>query len=52
MMRANQTFEELKELLLLLRLDESLSFSLIEGPREAVDADEGDNEVEKEPDGI
>jgi hypothetical protein len=52
MMRANQALKELQELLLLLGLDISSSFSLVEGPREAVDEDESDYEVDDEPDVI
>jgi len=52
MMRANQALKELQELLLLLGLDIPSSFSLVEGPREAVDEDESDYEVDNEPDVI
>ena len=38
-MGANKALEELQELLLLLGLDVPASFSLVEGPREAVDED-------------
>ena len=52
MIRPNKTLEELQELLLLLGLDVPSSFSLVEGAREAVNKDEGDDEVDDEPDVI
>jgi hypothetical protein len=39
MMRANKALKELQQLLLLLGLDVSSSFSLVEGPLETVDED-------------
>jgi hypothetical protein len=49
MVGPNKALKELQELLLLLGLDVSSSFSLVEGSREAVDKDKSNDEVDYEP---